>query len=251
MISSGWWRTRVSPTDADVSFTDGSETRSRSPRALDSSDELAPALALHFSRARRYDAAWKWATQAAERARANAALVDALTLYEQALDAARHLGSIDVLEVAAVAEAMGDVGERAGRLEDAGVGLRAARRLLIGDASSKGRLLRKEGYIAEKAGEYVGSLCWYRRAMNALEGVEDDSGERVHAALGYAATRIHQGKLREARKWIRRSLPDAEALVDLEAVAQAYMLLEIVAAESGDTDRMHYEDRALAVAVTR
>lgn len=215
--------------------------------APDLADELAPELALHFSRAHRYDAAWQWCTRAAERARRQAALVDALELYRQALDAARHLPALDPHAVGVIAEAMGDVGEHAGRLDDAHAGYRAARRLSPGEPVVQGRLLRKEGYIAEKGGDYVGSLRWYRRALAVLEPAGDAAGERTHAALGYAATRIHQGKLADARRWIERGLSDAEARDDTDALAQAFMLLEIIAAETGDPRRMEYEERALGL----
>ncbi len=219
--------------------------RTTSPGA--STDALAPALALHFSRANRYDLAWKWSVRAAKRAREQASLVDALSFFRQALDAAHHVTWLNPNDVADVAEAMGDVGERAGNLDDAHAGYREARRLRAGEVVPQGRLLRKHGYIAEKGGDYVGSLRWYRRALAALADVPDGTGERALAELGYAATRVHQGKLTDARRWITRALPDAEARADTDALAQAFMLFEIVAAETGDPDRIQYEQRALTL----
>jgi hypothetical protein len=60
--------------------------------AGDGASEHAGLLSLHWYQAKEYAEAWRWALEAATRARANFANVEAITLYERAVASARHAG---------------------------------------------------------------------------------------------------------------------------------------------------------------
>ena len=214
-------------------------------------DLAAPILAYHYARSDRHADAWEWSVRAAERSRASAAVGDAVTLYAQAFEAAKQIRTLAPQVLATVAEAMGDTAEKAGQVDRARDAYRTARRHCRDDALSSARLLRKHGYIAEKAGAYVMSLRWYGRAASLLGTLAGDlqaTLEAAHVALGIAGTRVHQGQLASARRSIERVLPSATAAGDTDVLAQAYLLLEIIAAESGDSQRAAYEALALRYA---
>ena len=193
-------------------------------------------VALHFHRAGRHRESWMWSTEAARQARARGAGVDALVLYRQAFDAAAHL-RLDPLERAAVAEEMGDVAELVGDPEAAFEGYRRARIALGGhsaDARSV-RLLRKQGYTAEKAGNYSTSLRRYRRAMTEAERQPHDEGcrtEGARAAVGYGITRANQGRYAEALAVLEPFRPTPVSPLHVSASAPLLALLERIAEET-------------------
>ena len=95
-------------------------------RAGQGSVELAPLLSLHFLHAEDYERAWRYSVAVGQLAQHRFANVDAAELFQRALAAAEHL-ELPPLEVAHVAEALGDVCELAARYEEAGDAYRLAR----------------------------------------------------------------------------------------------------------------------------
>ena len=117
-ISSARSRTRGFPSAAGARSTDAlAPCWSRAPEQ--GSVELAPLLSLHFLHAEDYERAWRYSVAVGELAQHRFANVDAAELFQRALAAAEHL-ELPPLEVAHVAEALGDVCELAARYEEAG-----------------------------------------------------------------------------------------------------------------------------------
>ena len=152
-------------------------------RAEQGSVELAPLLSLHFLHAEDYERAWRYSVAVGELAQHRFANVDAAELFQRALAAAEHL-ELPPLEVARVAEALGDVCELAARYEEAGDAYRLARELAA-DGLVQSRLMRKEGILRERLGSYPEALDWYGRGLEAL----DDSAADEQRAAGPCAAR--------------------------------------------------------------
>jgi tetratricopeptide (TPR) repeat protein len=134
-------------------------------------DEQAEVLALHYAAADRHDATWIHARIAARRASDLYANVDAASFFERALEAARHVKDVPEEMKAELFEGLGDIRERLGEYQSAAAAYRSARRLLAGDRVAEGRLMLKEGWIADRSGRFAEALRWIGRALRLLEGV--------------------------------------------------------------------------------
>ncbi len=128
----------------------------RGSRAGQGSDEVAALLSLHFLHAEDHERAWRYSVAVGQLAQHRFANIDAAELFERALAAAEHL-ELPPLEVAHVAEALGDVCELAARYEEAGDAYRLARELAA-DGLEQSRLMRKEGILRERLGRYSEAL---------------------------------------------------------------------------------------------
>src|SRR5581483_10891810 len=128
---------------------------------------------LHFFEAGRHEAAWRYARVGARHADVAYANVEAAALYERALVSGRRAGATPA-ELAAVAEALGDVQERIGVYEDAVTSYRLARRLLREDAPGQARTIVKEARVAERQDRYSNSVRWIRKGLRLLDGVPGD-----------------------------------------------------------------------------
>ena len=123
-------------------------------------DEAAGLLSHHFVEAGDGHRAWHYSVAAGRRARSRFANVDAAEFFARALRAADELGAASPLEVAEIAEALGDVCELSARYEDARSAYRRARAAARGrsrcaasthtqggDASRTARPLRRGGGV--------------------------------------------------------------------------------------------------------
>ncbi|HEX7254836.1 MAG TPA: tetratricopeptide repeat protein [Gaiellaceae bacterium] len=202
-------------------------------------NELAALLSLHFLEAERYESAWRYAVAAGDRARAQSANVVAGELYERALAAGRHV-ELPAEEVARVAEALGDVSERAGRFEQAEAAYAEAATLVGDDREAESRLMMKRGVLSERAGAYDGALEWYERAL----GQAGSAGLRAELELAYAGVRHRQGRFAEAVDWAERAAAHAEEAGSVRELAHAYYLLDVAHTRLGTPDPS-YNERAL------
>ena len=96
-------------------------------RAGDAAADVADLLSLHYHRADEHTKAWKYSVLAGRRAQDRSANVEAIELYERALDVAEGAGA-DPAEVAVVAQALGDVAELSARYDDAEAAYKRAQR---------------------------------------------------------------------------------------------------------------------------
>ena len=177
--------------------------------AGDDPDAVAEFLALHYSEARDYSKAWRYAVTAGDRAKGRYAINEAAAQYRVATDAGRHLPDIDRAEAARIHEALGDVCELAGMYDEADRTYASARKLLADDPQAQGRLMAKQGLIREKAGRLPVALSWFRRGLHAAEGTQGDA--QAELSIAYAGIRFRQGKFRKAITWCKRALADPGA----------------------------------------
>ncbi|HEY2813579.1 MAG TPA: adenylate/guanylate cyclase domain-containing protein [Acidimicrobiales bacterium] len=163
-------------------------------------NEVASQLSLHCHRGEIRDRSWTFSRTAGDRARAAYANDEAVELYGRALEAARYLPEVPAVDVATTAEALADAAELAAHYEVARDALRTARRHAPSEAAP--RLLRKQGLLHERSGEYTQALRWYGRALRLLEVGDDDDRaaleQRGQLQRAYAGVRYRQGRFRNA-----------------------------------------------------
>ena len=209
-------------------------------RAELGSVELAPLLSLHFLHAEDYERAWRYSVAVGQLAQHRFANVDAAELFQRALTAAEHL-ELPPLEVAHVAEALGDVCELAARYEEAGDAYRRARELAA-DGLVQSRLMRKEGILRERLGSYPEALDWYGRGLQALDDSAADSNGlqgRVQLELATAGVKYRQGQFDEGIHWSSQAAEHAEQADDRAALGHAYFLLHLNHISLGEKDDEH------------
>ena len=212
-------------------------------------DEDPALLSLHFFHGGRYDAAWRYARVAAERARDAYANVEAAELYERALAAARRIPDQVSEETSVVAEALGDIRERLGVYGLAGEAYRTARRLRPDDPVFEAQLCLKEAWIGERLGRYSLAVRWTRRGLRRLEGVDAPAAtsSRAQLAVFYAAVRQGQGRHREAVRWCTTAIELAREADDRDALAHAYYVIDWAYAGLGRSDLAVHSADALAL----
>ena len=217
-------------------------------RAREATADLADLLSLHYHRAAEHESAWKYSVLAGRRAHERSANVEAVELYERALDVAEEAGASPA-EIADVAEALGDVAELGARYETAEAAYERARKSIPDDVITQSHLLRKEGVLCERRGRYADALRWYDNALEVLDGAED-SVERVRSRadveLSYGGVKLRQGHFDETRAWADRAVASAKAGDDRARLGHAYSLSHIAAFYSGERSPEH-RDKALAI----
>ncbi len=127
---------------------------------VDDDESLAPLIALHLHRSRRYLEAWDWSRAAAARADAASTTIELLL---PALDAARHGRGISREARAEVLEELGDAHELMGRYVEAERSYRAAMRLDPRPEITV-RLATKVARLCQFAGDLTRGLRWCGRA---------------------------------------------------------------------------------------
>ncbi|MGH9137523.1 MAG: tetratricopeptide repeat protein [Acidimicrobiales bacterium] len=216
--------------------------------AGDDPESAAEALSLHYFAAGRHIEAWHWSRVAGDRARRNAAPVEAAAFFERALESARHAG-IEPAAVAETHEALGDVCELGGLYDRAAAAYSQARRLVAGDEVSVGNLCRKQGWVNERTGRYGNALRWYTRGFRAVESVAASAAAgrlKAELYLAYGAVRLRQGRHREAVPLLEEAVRQAEALEALPTLAHAYYDLDWAFTELGQPDP-RYRELALPI----
>ena len=201
--------------------------------------ELAPLLSLHFLQAEDYEKAWRYSVAVGELAQRRSANVVAAELFQRALAAADHL-ELPPAEVARIAEALGDVCELAAWYEQAEEAYGRARGLSE-DGLAQARLMRKEGILCERLGNYPEALDWYARGLVALDDSTAANGvkSRVELELATAGVKYRQGQFDEGLDWSTRAAEHAAATEDRAALGHAYFLLHISHMALGQTDDEH------------
>jgi class 3 adenylate cyclase/tetratricopeptide (TPR) repeat protein len=209
-------------------------------------DGEAELLSLHFFHAQAYPETWHYARLAGDRAREKYANVDAATLFERALTAARRLPELEAGEVAVVREALGDVRDRNGEYEAALVNYRIARRLVRGDTVREAELFLKEAWIPERIGRYSDSVRALRKGLRLVNDLPGAAAARVRAKLAtwYAAIRQGQGREHEAITWSEMGITDARAAHDLDAEAHALLVRDWAYITLGELEKVASLGRA-------
>jgi len=194
---------------------------------VDYADEIANVLSLHFFEAGEYQAARQYAAVAAERAEGDYAYVEAAKLYSRALEAARKLSDISQTELAVLHRALGDSWYRASEFAKASEAYTAARPLFATDALAESEVLFKISRVEEKLGNYAEALRWTDQARTRLQGIDGQEATRQSARSNawYATLLLYAGRTTDSVEWAERTVAEAEATNDPEALGEMYFVL--------------------------
>ncbi len=218
-------------------------------RSADGAEDLSDLLSLHFSRAEDHRRTWRYSVVAGRKAQAAYANIEAAEFYSRALTSAQHLPDLPPLDIAEVAEALGDVRELAGDYRGATGAYTEARRAAAGPM--RARLLRKEGIIRERTGRYTQALRWYGRGLRLLSGSPETdpapTAPRIELSLAYSGVRFRQGRYRECARWARAASVDAEQAGERRSQAHALYLLALASNLLAERQNEDYGARALEI----
>jgi tetratricopeptide (TPR) repeat protein len=208
----------------------------------------AELLSLHFFLAGEMDRAWTYSTIAAERAEAAYANIEASRFYRRAIETGRRLG-VGSDELLQINERLGDVLDRAGLFEEAARGYAEARRLDGTDPVVEARLMLKQAKIADRAGNPASSLRWLTRALRLVEddGDREVAAQRAQVIATYSAVRAGQGRSADAIAWAERAIGEAEAVGELEALANAHYMIAWTKVNQGELGQGEHFERALSL----
>jgi tetratricopeptide (TPR) repeat protein len=193
---------------------------------LDYPEDIASILSLHYFEAGEYRPAWRYATAAGKRADSSYAYVEAATLYARALEAGRQLNDIAQAELASTQQAMGDSWYRASEFGKAGEAFKATRALLASEPLTETDVLIKLSRVEEKLGNYTEALRWTDEARGVLQKLSGpEASRRTARSNAWHATLLqYAGRTTEALELAERTVLEAEAIDDPEAIGEAYWL---------------------------
>jgi tetratricopeptide (TPR) repeat protein len=216
--------------------------------AGDAGHEHAELLSLHFYLAGDLDRAWRYSIIAAKRAEASYANIDASRFYRRAIEAGRKF-EVGHEELARTGELLGDVLERAGLYEEAAKAYAEARKTNRGEPLDESRLILKQAKLADKAGKPTSSLRWLTRAMRLIDGAADDEAvaQRARLRATYSAVRAGQGRAADAIRWAQRAIIEAEAVGEMEALANAHYMIAWTRVNRGELGQETHFQRALTI----
>ena len=203
-----------------------------------SGEAEAASLSLHFEMARDHARTWRYARVAADRADRAGAPVEATTHLVRALAAGRRI-RMPAHEVCAVAGALGDCAELAGRYADAADGYRAARRLARGRPLEVAELERREGILRERGGSYDQALRWFARGLRTVaEAPAGDDADvlRAKLLLGRGAALLRKGRFRRAAAVLAGARETLERSTDRAELAHCLYLLAWALSDDGASD---------------
>ncbi len=211
---------------------------------------VADSLTHHFFEAGVWEKALRYGFLAGSEAHAVYANVDAAALLDQAVAAGVRWRGARPEAVARAEEALGDVRLALGEFARARAAFVAARRRVRGDMVERARLLRKEGEVAYRLGDYPAAQRIMVRALaliNVVSSVPATAQRaRIEAWLGVIT--LWRGRPREAVEWLQQAVADGESVGAKEAVAHALLGLHRAFNALGESDtRTAYGQRALAL----
>ncbi|HEU5034977.1 MAG TPA: adenylate/guanylate cyclase domain-containing protein [Mycobacteriales bacterium] len=210
-------------------------------------ESSAGMLSFHLLQAGNYDDAFRLALVAAEEASERHALAEAASLYERALEAARH-ANLEPAQRLDAAEHFGNAAFQLGDLDRAVDGFSLARRESAVRSIERARLTLSTARVHLRAGRLSMTLQWLTRAERALPPDAPEATElRIAVAADRAYARLQQGRYRAAILVAENALAEARASSRATAaVADLYHVLDLAYLSLGVTDR-DYATPALAV----
>jgi class 3 adenylate cyclase/tetratricopeptide (TPR) repeat protein len=212
-------------------------------------DRRPELLALHYFVARNYDKAMDYCWRAGERAMARYAPAAAADAYRRAAQAARLSSRVSPSERSFYVEALGDAEYLAGRSTEAAAAYLEALRGVRGQPLREAHLALKQTRVERRRGHYSNALRRASLGLRAISGMSDAEAAAVRAQLQtrYALCRLNQGRYADARRWAERGLAEAETVHELEAQAQAHLVLLAVAVDSGGVNAAQHGETALRI----
>jgi class 3 adenylate cyclase/tetratricopeptide (TPR) repeat protein len=227
------------------------ELHARAAAVLETTTSLAvrrpELLALHYYVAGRYERAWRYARLAGKRAAAGNAPGAAATAYARAAEAARRATGVPSSERAADLEALGDALFLTGRSAEAGRAYREAARAVRDVPLRTAGLALKEARVDQRRGHYAPALRRISLGLRALAGLDsrDARAARARLQVRYAVCRVSQGRYPQARIRAGLAVDEATAAGELDALAQAHLVLHTVALWSAGPHGERHGETAL------
>ncbi|HEY9349522.1 MAG TPA: tetratricopeptide repeat protein, partial [Acidothermales bacterium] len=144
-------------------------------------------------------------------------------------------------------EALGDALFLAGRSAEASDAYREALRTGPGSPFREAHLALKLARVEQRRGRYAVALRRASLGLRALKGIDSAQARAARARLQarYAVCRVSQGRYADARRWAQRAVVDAEAAGELDALAQAHLVLHTVDLWSADPEGERHGATAL------
>ena len=212
-------------------------------------DRRPEILALHYFVARNYEKAMDYGWRAGERAMARYAPAAAADAYRKAAQAARLSSEINPSERAFYLEALGYAEYLAGRSAEAATAYLEALRGVRGQPLREAQLALKLTRVEQRRGHYSNALRRASLGLGALSGAKGPEAGAARARLQvlYAFCRVNQGRYKDARRWAERGLVEAQAANELEALAQAHLVLYLVEVWSGGPKGEQHGETALHI----
>ncbi|MEO7803834.1 MAG: adenylate/guanylate cyclase domain-containing protein [Actinomycetota bacterium] len=205
-------------------------------------------LSLHFHHAQDFGKSWTYSLSAARWTEARHAHLDAIALFERALEAARSLSDVDPAEESFAWEELGQAMLLGGRITLAPDAYKHARRLSRTDLKRLGHLIYLESRARAQSGRNELAIRWAKRGFEVLHDAESDTD--VYATLARlcitcADARLRQGKYRQMLEWSFRALDEAQRSGKDDLIGLAYNCIYLGYSETGHTDRKKYGALAL------
>jgi tetratricopeptide (TPR) repeat protein len=212
-------------------------------------DRRPEILALHYFVAARYDKAMDYGWRAGERAMARYAPAAAADAYRRAAQAARLSSGVSPSERSFYVEALGYAEYLAGRLTEAAGAYLEALRGVRGQPLREAHLALRLTRVQQRRGHYTNALRRASLGLRTLSGATGPEAGAIRARLQvlYAFCRVNQGRYADARRWAERALAEAEAAHELEAQAQAHLVLYLVDVWSGAPKGEQHGETALHI----
>ena len=202
------------------------------------------AIAEHAIRAGDDDRVWVWAREAAARAMAASAVVEAEELLVPAVAAGDRLG-LGPDEMVPALRDLASSAERAGHPMRALATLRLAARRCA-DPVERGRLRVDEVRVLEKLGRYREALSVTTRALSGCE----DPEVQAHLRLSRATVRNFQGRWQECLDLATGLIAEIGPDGDPALLGRAHLLAEMSSDSLGRPERADHERAALALLAT-
>lgn len=192
-------------------------------------DERADLLSLHFLQAGRFERAWRYARVAGQRADGAYAYVESAVFYERALAAARRSADADTAAIADVTERLGDARSRLGEFARADAAYADAARALRSQPLDRARIFYKQADICVREGAHSPALRRLSRGLTVLSDQPGIEARRLRARLSsfYGLVRHNQGRDRDAARWGRRAVVEAETSRSPATLAEALLHLDV------------------------
>ena len=211
--------------------------------------ESAELLSLHFHRGERWDETWLYSVVAARRAWEKYANVEAARFYERALESVANGADVPAPEVAQVWEGLGDARMRLGEYEQAGEAFRESRQAYDAGPVEEARLMQKEAVASFRLNRHPQALRRLTQAQRLLDGVEGQEAAQQRARLlsWYAGVLQRQKRPEDVVEWCGRAIEEATGANALDALAQAYFLLDWAYVALARPAEAVYSVRAIAI----
>jgi tetratricopeptide (TPR) repeat protein len=211
--------------------------------------DSAELLSVHFHHGERWNETWTYSVVAAARAWEKFANVEATRFYERALEATEKGADVPAPEIAQVWEGLGDARMRLGEYEHAGDAYRASRRAVDAGPVEEARLMQKEAIASFRLNRHPQALRRLTQAQRLLDGVEGQEAAQQRARLlsWYAGVLQRQKRPEAVVEWCERAIEEATRANALDALAQAYFLLDWAYVALARPAEAVYSVRAIAI----